>query len=58
MEHEILTKSEVEHILNVVKNIGDDGKYLEINNLSVYKIAFIHKSCCNWWRVTVHWQHY
>ena len=40
----LITKPEVEQILNVFGNIGDNGYPLEILNLSVYQLAMTHKS--------------
>jgi dsRNA-specific ribonuclease len=40
----LITKSEVENILNYFENIGDDGTFLKINNLEHYQEAFIHES--------------
>ncbi len=40
----LITKSEVENILNYFENIGDNGTFLKINNLEHYQEAFIHES--------------
>ena len=42
-----ITASDVERILNRFGNIGDNGCKLTANDLSKYKTAFIHKSCCS-----------
>jgi dsRNA-specific ribonuclease len=40
----LITKEEVEDILNYFENIGDDGERLVINNLEYYQQAFTHES--------------
>jgi len=40
----LITKEEVENILNYFENIGDDNTFLKINNLEHYQEAFIHES--------------
>ena len=40
----LITKTEVENILNYFENIGDDGQRLVINNLEHYQHAFVHES--------------
>jgi ribonuclease III len=40
----LITKREVEDILNAIVNIGDDGNRLEIRNLDIYQTAFVHKT--------------
>lgn len=40
----LITKQEVENILNYFENIGDNGSRLIINNLEHYQQAFIHES--------------
>jgi dsRNA-specific ribonuclease len=40
----LITKSEVENILNYFENIGENNTFLEINNLEHYREAFIHES--------------
>ena len=40
----LITKSEVENILNYFQNIGDNDTFLKINNLEHYQEAFIHES--------------
>jgi ribonuclease-3 len=40
----LITKSEVENILNYFENIGDNNTFLNINNLEHYQEAFIHES--------------
>ena len=40
----LITKSEVEDILNYFGSIGNDQKRLEINNLDFYQRAFVHES--------------
>lgn len=40
----LITKDEVEHILNYFGNIGDNNEFLKINNLEHYQQAFVHES--------------
>ena len=40
----LITKDEVENILNYFENIGDNDTFLKINNLEHYQEAFIHES--------------
>jgi len=40
----LITKEEVENILNYFGNIGDNNTFLHINNLNNYQKAFIHES--------------
>lgn len=40
----LITKGEVEDILNYFENVGDNGERLEINNLEYYQQAFTHES--------------
>ena len=40
----LITKDDVENILNYFGNIGLDGSKLTINNLEPYRIAFTHES--------------
>lgn len=40
----LITKEEVENILNYFGNIGDDNERLKINNLNHYQKAFVHES--------------
>lgn len=40
----LITKSEVENILNYFENIGDNGERLKINNLEHFQRAFVHES--------------
>ena len=43
----LITKTQVEHILNYFENVGGDEhnrKPLEINNLEYYQQAFVHES--------------
>ena len=40
----LITKEDVEHILNYFENIGDNGERLTINNLEYYQQAFTHES--------------
>jgi dsRNA-specific ribonuclease len=44
LNNRLITKSEVENVLNYFENIGDDGQRLVINNLEHYQQAFIHES--------------
>jgi dsRNA-specific ribonuclease len=44
LNNRLVTKLEVENILNYFENIGDDGQRLVINNLEHYQQAFIHES--------------
>lgn len=40
----LITKEEVENILNYFENIGDNNEPLKINNLDYYQAAFVHES--------------
>ena len=40
----LITRQEVEDILNYFENIGDNGSRLNINNLEHYQQAFVHES--------------
>jgi len=40
----LITRQEVENILNYFENIGDNGERLSINNLEHYQQAFVHES--------------
>lgn len=40
----LITKEEVENILNYFENIGDENEPLKINNLDYYQSAFVHES--------------
>lgn len=40
----MITKNEVEDILNAICPIGDNGSRLQIRNLEHYQTAFVHKS--------------
>lgn len=40
----LITKSEVEGILNYFGNIGDDEQYLTIDSLEIFQRAFVHES--------------
>lgn len=40
----LITREEVENILNYFGNIGDDNQFLKINNLEHYQQAFVHES--------------
>lgn len=40
----LITRQEVENILNYFENIGDNGTRLVINNLEHYQQAFVHES--------------
>ncbi len=42
--NKFLTKEDVEKILNFFVNIGDNGVYLQINNVDIYQRAFVHES--------------
>ena len=42
--NKLITKSEVEDILNYFGNIGDDNNRLCINNLELFQRAFVHES--------------
>ena len=44
LNNRLITKSEVENVLNYFENIGDDGQRLVINNLEHYQQAFVHES--------------
>ena len=44
LNNRLITKSEVENVLNYFENIGDNGQRLVINNLEHYQQAFIHES--------------
>jgi len=45
--NKLITKEEVEDILNAITNIGDNGEKLCIRDLSHYQTAFVHKSYLN-----------
>lgn len=40
----LITKSEIEFILNNFGNIGDDNSKLSIKNVNIYQKAFVHES--------------
>lgn len=40
----LISREEVENILNYFGNIGDNGQFLKINNLEHYQLAFVHES--------------
>lgn len=40
----LITKNDVENILNYFGNIGNNGEFLNINNLEHYQNAFVHES--------------
>ena len=40
----IITKEEVENILNYFVNVGDNNEFLKINNLEHFQRAFVHES--------------
>lgn len=42
--NQLITKEDVETILNYFGNIGDDGSKLTIHNLEPYRVAFTHES--------------
>jgi dsRNA-specific ribonuclease len=42
--NKLITKKEVENILNYFGGINDNGEILEINNLEYYQRAFVHES--------------
>lgn len=42
--NKLITKTQVENILNYFQNIGDDGSRLEISNLENFQRAFVHES--------------
>ena len=42
--NKMITKNEVEDILNYFGNIGDNGSRLTINNLEHFQRAFVHES--------------
>lgn len=42
--NKLITKKEVENILNYFGGINDNGENLEINNLEYYQRAFVHES--------------
>jgi dsRNA-specific ribonuclease len=44
LNNRLITRQEVENILNYFENIGDNGTRLAINNLEHYQQAFIHES--------------
>ena len=44
LNNKLITRQEVENILNYFENIGDNGTRLAINNLEHYQQAFIHES--------------
>jgi dsRNA-specific ribonuclease len=52
--NKLISKEQVEHILNYLGPIGDNGSHLTINNLEYYQRAFInesyHQSVCNYFK--------
>ena len=40
----LITRQDVENILNTPNNIGDNNERLLINNVDYYQTAFVHKS--------------
>jgi len=40
----LISKSEVENILNYFCNVGDDDAFLHVNNLEYFQRAFVHES--------------
>jgi len=42
--NKLITKNQVEQILNKFSGIGDDESFLQINNLEYYQLAFVHES--------------
>jgi dsRNA-specific ribonuclease len=42
--NKLITKQEVENILNYFENIGDNGERLIVNNLEHFQRAFVHES--------------
>jgi dsRNA-specific ribonuclease len=42
--NKLITKKEVENILNYFGGVDDNGGYLHINNLEYYQRAFVHES--------------
>src|ERR1700722_14314263 len=40
----VISKNEIESILNKIYNIGDDGAFLHIIDPIPYQTAFVHKS--------------
>lgn len=44
LNNRLITRQEVENILNYFENIGDNGVRLTINNLEHYQQAFVHES--------------
>jgi dsRNA-specific ribonuclease len=40
----LITREEIENILNYFGNIGDNNQFLKINNLEHYQQAFVHES--------------
>ena len=42
--NKLITKQEVEKILNYFGNIGNDNQPLTINNIEYYQLAFVHES--------------
>mgnify|MGYP000843862158 FL=1 len=44
LNNRLITREEVENILNYFGNIGDNNQFLKINNLEHYQQAFVHES--------------
>lgn len=44
LNNRLMTKNDVENILNYFENIGNNGERLSINNLEHYQCAFVHES--------------
>jgi dsRNA-specific ribonuclease len=44
LNNRLITKNDVENILNYFENIGNNGERLSINNLEHYQSAFVHES--------------
>lgn len=42
--NKLITKEQVENILNSFGNIGNNGEYLKINDVEKYQLAFVHES--------------
>lgn len=42
--NKLITREEVENILNYFGNIGDNSEFLTINNLEIFQRAFVHES--------------
>ena len=40
----LVTKDNIEDILNRFGNLGQNGERLQINNLEPYQMAFVHES--------------